>query len=670
MQYLLTPTEYSLPNPRISGFRKLKEVNGKTVDIYLTSQKCFDYFKKNGQFPSGFEEELKTCVDDLLNKWPGYFLITRRAYVVSGIENPPGPHLTSSNVGENIKKLFQFAIEQHYDNPGNQIITFFHPFIGPEKFDKNNQKDSFISYGGYAVSQGPTTVEIYSVYGMNEGVQSLVVDSHLVEGNHGRYFITSKSVPQKTKMLCPTESSNSVLLDVPVEIQFDQVLSDNEVLEVARVVQELGEKYGPQRVEFSVNKNGLFFNEVADYWQETKDAGTENIQVKGRVKVIKNLDDFKKLTKISKEDLLAGKTIIEVGQDIVTSRNYDVLGALAAWKDNLFVLYPGVAATQHAMRILTDKGHRAFLIGNQKFEEEDEVQIIVNGGKVRITNLSRTQNQQYVSLWDASLLGVELCGGKADRLSKLKTLGFQVPHGAVCTTILFDQIMTKLGFSPPIKLEKFATIYELLKNPPPEIISTTSQLLTDYIKSGKTFSVRSSATIEDDSRDSMAGMFETYLNVKGDAIARKLIQVVRSAFAPKIVNYLTLKPELVTKLKMSVVLQEMVPARCAGVIFGAKVQTGDLNIVEIEAGYGVGENVVSGEAKEIEQYKFSRLNRRVVERKGPEILSASESRALFMLSERLRSEFSDVPQDIEWAIDQEGQIWLLQSRDLHLSCFH
>jgi len=164
----------------------------------------------------------------------------------------------------------------------------------------------------------------------------------------------------------------------------------------------------------------------------------------------------------------------------------------------------------------------------------------------------------------------------------------------------------------------------------------------------------------------MAGMFDTFLNVSGKSLSLRIIKVIYSAFSPKIEKHLKENPNLIAKLKMAVIIQQMVSAKCAGVIFGVNAQTRNLDIVEIEANQGLGESVVSGEAKEIEQYKFSRAERRVTERKGPEVLSSSEAKALFMLSERLRSEFGDTPQDIEWAIDKEGQVWVLQTRDLYL----
>lgn len=160
-------------------------------------------------------------------------------------------------------------------------------------------------------------------------------------------------------MLCTTQQTGTKLFNVPVDMQFDQVLSDTEIAEIARVVHELSLKYGPQRVEFSTDEKGICFNEVADYWKESEKTTNKNITVRGIVHIINNISDFDKLTHIASQDLLSGKIIIKVGENIIARRDYDVLGALAAWKNNLYILYPGVAATQHAIRVLTDKGHKA-----------------------------------------------------------------------------------------------------------------------------------------------------------------------------------------------------------------------------------------------------------------------------------------------------------------------
>lgn len=671
MKYLISPQEYILPNPRIDGFRKLEEVNARTVGISVFSTEAFDYFLKNQKLSTDFIEELVKTAEEIIKTSPMKAAIVRRAFVVPGLKNPPGPYFLglkeSAAVLKAVEELYRFAITQKYHEPnGSQISGFINRDVFVASLANDGTISGIVPYGGYAISNNGKT-EIYALFGQNEGVQSLVADHYLVENRNGKFFILKKNIPQKSIMYCTTARSQRDTVQVPSEIQFDQVLSDSEILEAARIVFELSEKYGPQRIEFSSDEKGLVFNEASDYWKETDKGKTDNISVKGNVMVINSVESFQELAKVSKEDLLSGRTIIKVSQEIIANRDYDVLGALASWEDNLYVLYPGVAATQHAMRVLTDKGHKAFLIGNQRFNDGDEVQIVVTGGKVRVTNISKTENQEYVSLWDASLLGVELCGGKADRLSKLKILGFQVPHGSVLTTKVFEEIVHSLGCETPVPVEAFPELFLKLGNPPQEITSIVDALTADYRRSGRVFSVRSSATIEDDSKDSMAGKFETYLNVAGDNLTKKVVKVIQSAFAPQISQHISgVNPLLAQKMKMAVILQEMVPARCAGVIFGAKAQTGNLDIVEIEANRGLGEGVVSGEAKEVEQYLFSRSELRIVERKGPEILSTSEAKALLSLSERLRSEFNDVPQDIEWAIDQNNQIWVLQSRDLYL----
>ncbi|KKT85855.1 MAG: putative phosphoenolpyruvate synthase, partial [Parcubacteria group bacterium GW2011_GWA1_Parcubacteria_45_10] len=397
MKYLISPSEYTLPNPRIDGFRKLKEVGASTVDIFILSLDSFSFFLENKKLPAELEEEIRATMPSIIENASTHSVAVRRAYVVPGTDNPPGPRfvgLTDANsVIDAIKQTYDFAITQKYNEVANsQIGIFFHASIGTPKYPEGNQDVSLVPYGGYAINENGF-VEIYSVFGMNEGVQSLVADRYLTEERRGKYYIVKKEIPQKNKMICTAASGEVKLLEVPIEMQFDQVLSDGEIIETARVVGGLSKKYGPQRVEFSSEKSNVLFNEVADYWKEAKKDAPENINLKGAVRVISNIGDFQKLSEISKEDLLSGKVIVKVGENIITNRDYDVLGALAAWKDNLFVLYPGVAATQHAMRVLTDKGHKAFLIGNQKFDEGDQAQIVVTGGKVRVTNLSKTENQ-------------------------------------------------------------------------------------------------------------------------------------------------------------------------------------------------------------------------------------------------------------------------------------
>ncbi|MBU4350982.1 hypothetical protein L6250_01850 [Candidatus Parcubacteria bacterium] len=669
MKYLLTPSEYKLPNPRIDGIRKLKEINARTIDIFIFSLKAFDYFSKHQDLPAEMIKELKTLIPKIIKSAPTHSIAVRRAYVVPGLENPPGPRFIAQTsvkeVVKAIKEIYSLAISQNYHkNKNSQVTGFFHASIGTPKLNKEKIIPDHIPYGGYAIKENGK-VEIYAVFGMNEGVQSLVADRYLVETQGQGAIIVKKEIPQKNKMLCPTENSQAELLSVPPQIQFNQVLFDNEILEVSKAINDLSEKYGPQRGEFSSDRQGIIFIEAMNYWKEEKQKTNLN-KIKGKVTIINDITDLQKLKKVNKEKLKKGEIIILVGEELVRSRNYNILGALTAWKDPLYILYPGIVATQHAMRVLTDKGHKAFLIGSAKFKEGNEVQITASSAGVRIINLSRSGNRETLSLWDVSLFNNDLCGNKAYRLSKLKISGFQIPHGSVLTTIVFDKVIKKLGFKTPVKLKDFPKLQRLLKNPPQNIINGIEKLVLNYSGSEKHFAVRSSTTIEDGDKESLAGLFETCLNVPAKEITKNVIKVISSAFKPDVVTFLNNDKNLVNRLKMAIVIQEMVKVNCAGVIFGTGIQTNNEDIVEIEAVKGLGEKIVSGKAKKIEQYRFSRSEKIMVWRQGPKVLSFSQASALFLLSERLRQEFNDTPQDIEWAIDKQGQIWILQSRNLYI----
>jgi hypothetical protein len=185
MKYLISPSEYKLTNPRIDGFRKLKEVKARTVIISIFSLEAFAYFLKNKNLPPEFIAELETQTADVIQNAKTKAAVVRRAFVVPGLDNPPGPYFlnlkTPKEVVDAVKNLYEFAISQNYQTVKNsQISGFLYPFIDPEKFDKKNPNLAAIPYGGYGIIFNDTA-EIYAVWGNNEGVQSLVADRYTVD---------------------------------------------------------------------------------------------------------------------------------------------------------------------------------------------------------------------------------------------------------------------------------------------------------------------------------------------------------------------------------------------------------------------------------------------------------------------------------------------------------
>lgn len=482
-------------------------------------------------------------------------------------------------------------------------------------------------------------VEVFAVWGNNEGVQSFdAIDRYVVDAD--RQIIMDKDVPQKDLMLCTTKRSQSDKIAVPVDRQFEQVLGDNEILEAARVVKELTARHGLRRVEFSFDGGeGIVFNESARY--EIMEKRLRDLDKRGTVKIVRNEKDIDDLKKLSETKI--GTTIIYIDKRVVEDRCYDLLNNIAGLKSKFTVLYPGFSATAHAMRVLNDFGHTAVVVGNRVFKEGEEILVKAAKGQVSIEFLDKGTNGNYVvDLYDARLFGKETVGGKAANLSLLKAKGFRVPHGWVITTKVFDQIY-----------EKGKSLAQLW----PRILPNLD--LTDK----KKYAIRSSANVEDQLEHSFAGQFHTYLKVDGSQVQTRTAEVMGSVFSKQVGTYLS-SVNMKLPLKMAVVVQEMVDADRSGVIFGKDLQTGNTDSVVIDVARGLGEGVVDGVVK-TQRVIYSRNKNEIVNSYDHErkLLTKIEVNALIEMAfslERLMGR----TQDIEWAIDKQGRVWVIQTRDL------
>ena len=169
-----------------------------------------------------------------------------------------------------------------------------------------------------------------------------------------------------------------------------------------------------------------------------------------------------------------------------------------------------------------------------------------------------------------------LAGGKAVNLGVLIRAGFPVPGGFVITTEAY----------------RHARSYGSPHMP--------QSLAEEIRKSWRTMgapavAVRSSATAEDMAEASMAGQYDTFLDIKSE---EGLLDAVQCCWAsldsPRTRAYLTDHGINLATLAMAVVVQKLVPADVAGVLFSANPQTGSRAEMLIEASWGLGESVVSG----------------------------------------------------------------------------
>ncbi len=169
--------------------------------------------------------------------------------------------------------------------------------------------------------------------------------------------------------------------------------------------------------------------------------------------------------------------------------------------------------------------------------------------------------------------------------------------------------------------------------------------------------VRSSATIEDGVNYSNAGQYETFLNVSGkDNFINAVKDCISSLgnFRSQTYSKTFLNAD---KNKMTVVVQQMVDAKCAGVLFTQDPM--NKNAVLIECVNGLGESLVSGETT-AEQYRVVKG-----EITCPENAILTKEQIIFLSESAIRAENSfGMPMDIEWAIDKDGTIVFLQARPI------
>jgi len=227
-----------------------------------------------------------------------------------------------------------------------------------------------------------------------------------------------------------------------------------------------------------------------------------------------------------------------------------------------------------------------------------------------------------------------VAGAKAASLHELKAAGFPVPPGFVISAhIGLDQIEAELQ----------------------EAVMAVG---------GYPVAVRSSAQLEDLPDASFAGQYATHLEVTSlVGLLNAIANCRASALSPQVVSYLN-NGAFDHNTQLSVLVQKIVDVAVAGVAFSIHPQTGREEHVLVECCRGLGDRLVSGKTTPT-QYVLN-LDGSVVERHaGAEdvVLAHERLRKLCRYALELQAHFG-LPQDIEWAMERDGALWILQSRPI------
>jgi phosphohistidine swiveling domain-containing protein len=293
-------------------------------------------------------------------------------------------------------------------------------------------------------------------------------------------------------------------------------------------------------------------------------------------------------------------------------------------------------------------------------------------------------------------------GGKAANLGELIRAGLPVPPGLCVTTAAYDlaaaqanlgSLLEELAAVPADEPIGQATLAGALRTrilaapvPQPVALAVRGALAT--LRPNTPLAVRSSATAEDLPFASFAGQQDTFLNVVGaDAVLAALRACWASLWTDRAVAYRANNAVDPRGVRLAVVLQELVDARVAGVLFTANPLTGRRRQAVLDASPGLGEAVVSG-AVNPDHFMVDTTTGAILERRSGDkrlvvvpavgggtrtiessqgapaaCLSDAQLRALAQLGARAEAHFG-TPQDVEFAVAADGSLWLTQARPI------
>jgi pyruvate,water dikinase len=273
-----------------------------------------------------------------------------------------------------------------------------------------------------------------------------------------------------------------------------------------------------------------------------------------------------------------------------------------------------------------------------------------------------------VRLEDVDETQVAVVGGKGAQLGALTRIdGIRVPPGFCVTTDAFRRVVGGV----PIDERLDVGDRDAIRAVSAEIRRTIEGIaipgdlaaaITGALVEGAAYAVRSSATAEDLPSASFAGQQDSYLNVVGpDAILEHISRCWASLFTERAVTYRLRNGFDHRAVHMAVVVQQMVCADAAGVLFTADPVTSNRNVASVEAVFGLGENLVSGRVN-ADLYKVRDGDVVVREIAERPVLTDPQVVRLAQLGRRIEAHFGR-PQDIEWCLAGDG-FQFVQSRPI------
>jgi phosphohistidine swiveling domain-containing protein len=313
------------------------------------------------------------------------------------------------------------------------------------------------------------------------------------------------------------------------------------------------------------------------------------------------------------------------------------------------------------------------------------------------------QDNPLVLALDDGSATLERVGGKGSSLARLVVAGLPVPPGFHITTAAYhlfvsrhglqEQILAAVSTASPdqpatcdVAAQTIATLFAQ-RTMHDEVAAAIRQAYGRLDGGNLPVAVRSSATAEDLPDLSFAGQQETYLNMRGEA---QVLDAVKRCWASlwtaRAIGYRMRNHIAPAEVSLAVVVQELVPADAAGIMFTANPVTGGRDQIMINAAWGLGEAIVGGLVtpdtlvvdKNGGAIVTSEINEKDVmtvrtptgtreepvpaDRRTQAVLSPTQARELARLGVRIEELYGQ-PMDIEWVLSAD-RFFIVQARPI------
>jgi hypothetical protein len=678
---------YSGRSTRIKGFNRIDGAIGEilgitTIDPLILGETHFAEYSTHGIS----SPVIQNCAAEIWTKLDGdnHPLIVRRLFPGPTGEAEDGPrsgNLYSPNeVTAAIGTVFQYYIDRKLDQKGIAPEIMIHRVV-----DVGNpplQENPFVPHpGGDVTPLGNNTYLIRATFGADESVQGHPCDTWTVElDSSGSVSMSSPVIEQKTDSLVPAPDKYRHI-EIPADFQNRPALKDQEqlIISLAKIARNLEDQYGGHRLEFDETiidgKKTFVIIEAVPF--EVHNNSYEKLKPFGeKITLPLNIITSEAgIQALPSNELAIVHLPPEMFKGNELRPNLTNLAITAKAKGiPLVVLVAGNTATQHAVRNLIDDGHVVWFTEGEQFKPGEKIRLF----KKPDGDYDWERENPIVMQGQMKGREVKRIGGKAKGMYELEKHGFPTPNRFVLETSVFRRIIEDLGLSDEfVKLDQLSAtdtleeIAMLTDSIQEKILNSSTDNIPDLEEAlaqigGDTFAVRSSAILED-GKVSLAGVYKTKLNVGKDGLRKAILQVLASAVSPLAVKSalgMDFKP---SEASIAVIIQSMVQGPATGTVFTKDHLKRNDKLIRIEAAR-LGEQIVDDSATEDDAQKIlidkktGRIKSNEFPVLGP-ILSDEQIDELVAQGLAIQSALGG-PQDIEWAVDENGKIIFLQTRPL------